>query len=336
MGSATAAADAQKQFKIVDPVVDRHAITLQDELSEGLQKPIKIFTLATPGCMISDSYMMSRALLKDNLKPKVVIIGVSPRDFIDSTMPYPGATDTFKFYSKYIDTSNITNAAYNDLFSLLQYWTDNLPVRKFGNKIINAITPAPQTPEKTAQTQQTASSIAAQPPAQKGALFAVVGPNGEVRPGQWLVPANIPPIWVDNTREYKNRFKTPQSASYQAEFQFFDKLLALWQANDIKTIVVLMPSLPQNRALLSNNFWQKFKQDIDVRCKQNNAFICDLSDSPIFEKSDYLDTVHLNAYGGFKLFRLISQYVVSSREARLCLTAPKENKSIASKSLMVN
>jgi len=78
------------------------------------------------------------------------------------------------------------------------------------------------------------------------------------------------------------------------------------QQEDIKVLVVGMPSLPMNRALLPDSFWQEFRGQLLATTKAHGAEWLDLTDSTAFEKSDFLDTVHLNASGGEKLFALMA------------------------------
>jgi len=51
------------------------------------------------------------------------------------------------------------------------------------------------------------------------ALAAIMG-GGDAVPGKWRVPAVIPPMWTDNTKEYKLRFRNPHPPVYVAERHF--------------------------------------------------------------------------------------------------------------------
>jgi hypothetical protein len=183
--------------------------------------------------------------------------------------------------------------------SWLQCLYDTLPCRRLGNFL--AETSSRPNPSEHKNLQASAHTP----------LAAILG-GGEAEPNKWLVPANIPAnTWVDNTREYKNRFKNPKATVYEAEKKYFDAFLANMQARGIRVLVVGMPSLPMNRALLPAKFWNEFRTSLSTISTLHNAQFLDLTDSPAFVKNDYLDTVHLNAWGGMKLFKILGRYVAN-------------------------
>jgi hypothetical protein len=301
MGSAMVASDAKHLYEVVDALTHRRASTFEDLLSERLYHPVRVFSLASPGAMCSDAYMASSALFKDGKKPKLVVIGISPRDFIDNTMPYPAATEPYKFYSQFVSPGDLTKYAYDGAFAWLQFGVESLPCKKLG-AYIQANLSSTNEPSGTKNKPNTA-------------LAAIMG-GGEAVPGKWLVPAVIPPMWSDNTKEYQARFRNPAPPVYRSELAFFDRFLHKMQDENIAVLVVGMPSLPMNRALLPTTFWHDFRDKIAAATNKYDARWLDLTDSDEFSKSDFLDTVHLNAYGGEKLFSRIARAI--SDETNLC------------------
>jgi hypothetical protein len=316
MGSAICAADAQHDMKVVDALLHRHVTSLEDELATRMGQKVSVFSLASPGAMCSDAYMASKALFRDNLKPKVVIIGVGPRDFIDASLTYAASTEPFRFYMRYTNLGKLTFVAYNDVMSWLQFGMDALPCHKLGTYLQAKAQEAPQ------EFQDGTAGATG--------LAAVLG-AGPAEPGKWLVPANIPQdMWRDNTKEYKNRFKKPNTPVYAAEQKFFDAFLANMQSQRIPVIVVGMPSMTMNRDLLTPKFWNKFRSNVSTVCAMHNAQFLDLTDSPVFEKNDYLDTIHLNASGGAKLFSILAKYASNDTLVAAQLkTQPPEKQILA-------
>lgn len=300
MGSAAATADAQRNFRVVDVITHRTIDVLKEDLFKQSGLNLKVASLANPGAMISDAYMASDVLLKGKLKPKIALITISPRDFIDNTLPYPGVTDQFKFFSRFTAIESVKAQAFSDPFVLLDYETRRIPLKILGLSLL-----------KQNESGDTAASNAASDGSGAGALAAVMAASANVRPGQWVVPANIPAIWQDNTREYKNRYRNP-SLNYEAEMAFFRAWLAQLKQRDIIPVVVTMPSLPMNRALLKPEFWRRYQADLKAACAVYGVSFVELADSPDFVQSDYLDTVHLNAWGGFKLFPKLAGILLAS------------------------
>jgi hypothetical protein len=316
MNSAVCAGDAQYLFQAIDSLTHRRAALLEHDMQGEFDRPVTVFNLATPGAMCSDAYMESQALFARGLQPKAVIIGISPRDFIDNTLTYAAETEPYKFYSRFVGPGKLLKNAYHDVFSWLQCGIDYLPFRRLGCYLQNVASDVPADKEQS-------------PEAHADALAAVLG-NGMAEPGKWLVPANIPPMWVDNSKEYKNRFKNPNTPVYESEKAFFNAFLADMQEKKIAVIVVGMPTLPLNRQLLSHRFWQRFHTTVSNICAVHNAEYLDLSDSPIFVKADYLDTVHLNAQGGAKLFQILAKYAHADSMVTASLNQPPSNSPVPS------
>lgn len=310
MGSAIVASDAKHLLEVVDALTHRRVVTLESELAARMPREVSVFSLASPGAMCSDAFMASSALFRQDFKPKVVVIGISPRDFMDNTMPYPAATEPFKFYSHYVNPGDLTSQCYNGPMAWLQFAASGLPCKKLGEHL----------------QARLASSTANDAPANQTSPLAAVLGAGEAVPGKWLVPARMPPMWIDNTKEYKRRFKSPNPPVYAAEKAFFNRFLAKMESDGIQVLVVGMPSMTVNRELLPESFWSEFRATVGTMCHLHNAQWLDLTADPRFVKSDYLDTVHLNAFGGKKLFVAIASYMKQDAGICLELSAPNQPK----------
>lgn len=283
-GSAHASIDATMNQKLIDVVTHRRVDYFEYQLKERLSRKLSVFSLACPGEMISDAYMLTKALFVPGLSPKVVIATIAPRDFVDSTLPYPAATEQFKFLSNYVDNTSMLSCAYPEFFSRFGAEIDRLAIKKYGKSLI--------------QTQAEACGNDLD-----GLTFL------RVEPGKAMVPANAVPAWSDNTREYAERFRNPVNANYKAELQFFKAWLSDLRAKGIDVMVVCMPTMEANRKLLPDSFWTEFKTEVSKSCKENQAEWFDLSDSGLFQKQDYLDTVHLSSYGAAKLFPVLAEKI---------------------------
>jgi len=306
MGSATFASDAQRLNRALDCVQHRRAATLELVLGDFLGQDLKVFNGSQAGAMVSDAYMFCRALLQGEHKPKLVIIGISPRDFMDNSLTCPGATEPFRFFCQFVDPGKLTAAAFPDPIARLDWLASRVvPLRRLEPRLQHFLTAGPGSENAPASRNRF--------------IAAISGSSGAVRPGEWLVPANMPYKFIDNTREYENRYHNANPPIYPGEMEFFKELLSFVRGSGIKVLVVGMPSLNLNRELLSPQFWQRFHAQVACLCSQYGARWVDLSDHPSFEFGDYLDTVHLNARGGAKLFDLIARAVASDRALESCL-----------------
>ena len=281
LGSAHISVDANFESKLLDVLTHRQMSFFQEQLSKRLGHRVCVFSLGSPGQMISDSYVLTRALFPVK-KPKLVIATIAPRDFVDNTLPCPASTDHFKFFSNFLDLNAQAAAAYPDFFSRLGAEIERLPVKQTGKFRLNKFAEANESTYSNSEISR-------------------------IGPGKSVVPAKAIPTMVDNTAEYKERFRNPNSANYQAEMQFFNSWLAEMRKQGIEVVVVAMPTTESNRKLLPDSFWTMFRKDVAAVCQKNNSDWFDLSDSGLFTQVDYLDTVHLNAYGGIRLFPVLAE-----------------------------
>lgn len=290
MGSAQATADAKFLAQWIDVVTHRKIAFLEDQMEKRSGKKTSVLSMAIPGAMISDEYLITKSLIQAK-KPTTVVITLAPRDFIDDTLPSPSSTDQFKFFSRYVPlNAQLEAAAYPDFFARLDTKVKQLPLSQLGSAV-----QARFKQEGSATTEGAADVVT-----------AITSVASDPRPGQWVVPPVMPELWTDNTKEYKNRFKGPNMDHYAGQMQFFRAWLNDLQSSGVKIIVIGMPSMEMNRCLLPDKFWAKFRTDITNESHNHGASFVDLTANPTFNKSDYLDTVHLNARGAEKLFPLIA------------------------------
>ena len=316
MGSAVFASDAQRLNKVLDCLLHRKGVSLAVELEKRLGHPVSVFNWSLGGEMVSDAYMISKSLLVGNQKPKLVVIGVSPRDFIDNSLQYAGSTEPFHFFSPYVDLGNLSQYAFPDLIDHLAWALEkNFPIRKLRDEKVRALTEYTNAP--------------VQPLPGRQFLRTISGGAGDVKLGEWVITANIPNMLLDNTKEYQSRFRDSNPAIYGPELKFFDALLAMMKKSTVRVLVVGMPSLKPNRVLLSHSFWQTWRSNMMSLCKTNDANWIDLTDSSRFDMYDFLDTVHMNAAGGAKLFNIVADTIAGEPQLADSLNHTKQERSLA-------
>ncbi|MBY0546965.1 MAG: hypothetical protein K2W95_06710 [Candidatus Obscuribacterales bacterium] len=297
MGSAQATADAKFLARWIDVVTHRKIVFLEDQLKRRSGGAPSVLSLAIPGAMISDEYLITKTLIQRQ-KPSTIVITLAPRDFIDDTLPAPSATDQFKFFSQYVSLGPpLEAAAYPDFFARLDTLVKRMPLSQLGTTVHAAFK------QDIAATSVKANDV----------LKALTSVASDPHPGQWVVPPTMPELWTDNTKEYKNRFKGPNMEHYSGQMQFFRAWLKELQSSGVRIVVVGMPSMKMNRDLLPDQFWTQFRKDVTEESRNHGASFVDLTDSEAFVKADYLDTVHLNARGAEKLFPLIADAVDRAR-----------------------
>ncbi len=322
LACAVFSADADLLNKNLDAVLHRSALTLQRDLKQDLGVNLKAFNFAVGGAMVSDHFLIAKALFSQR-KPKVAIIGVNPRDFIDNCLPSASDTEPFQFLQSYVSLGDLTRDSFSSPLQELDWRLNNyLPMKQI-KKLMQGNDP----PTLAGKSTFTNPGNDVAPEREQGTkvskaklLQALSATGGQPRPGEWLIPARPPYAFIDNTREYMLRYKDSKPAIYPHEKRYFEALLAYLEQQGIKTLVVGMPSLAPNRALLPENFWSEFRGSLALACSKHDAQWVDLFDSNDFSDGDYLDTVHLNRNGGAKLLKLIAATVEKTPSLAAALT----------------
>jgi len=311
IGSATFSADTNTVKHYRDCVVDRRAATLEKDLKHRLGQRTEVFNASIPGSMVSDAYLISRALFKPDNKPQLVIIGVNPRDFMDNTVLAPADTEPFQFFSRYSNLGNLSRAAFSDPFAFLDWnFHQFVPLKKLNAKLA----------ELSSQIARFGQTEKDQPPrtlvshlnTKRTIMQVFMGGGVDIRKGEWLIPYPMPYGFQDNMPEYIRRYKSTKTSLYPAEKKFFNAFLARLKEENIKVLVVNMPATMPNRALLPDAFWHEFKTYLSSTSTKYGASYIDLSDDFRFISTDFLDTVHLNAMGGARLFNIIADTIGKS------------------------
>lgn len=324
MGSAIFSAEAQHRNAVVDTTDERRVTSLEDAIGNATSGSIKprVFNFSMGGAMVSDHYLLADTLFKDGQRPRVAIIGVNPRDFIDNTLPAASATDSYHFLSRFADLDRLAFASHEDIFGYLDYLIGrHLPLKRL--QVVASADVPPAIGNKASFTNPEGKGAAREQgkPLATQVLRAISGSAGDVRRGEWALPAAPPYLYMDNSKEYVKRYKTTRARCLSGQKEYFKALLERLQKDGIKTIVVGMPSQNCNRALLPDSFWKEFRTYLSATSTASGATYVDLFDDPRFvADKDYLDTVHLNRWGGAKLVDAMAQAVARDRGAQTALS----------------
>jgi hypothetical protein len=315
------AADARVLNKPIDFVENHHCDVLERDLKNSMGVSPYVFISALPGAMVSDHFAIAKSLFAARGKPALLVLTVSPRDFIDNTLPGAGATEPYRFFSSHCDLSAYTGIAYNDAWSRISHFVGSeLPLRR--------LTVAADNASKLWSEQNSGASLdtigggeasAVQNDISQQVKFVMGGYQGNIKPGQAvLYPTNLK-IFVNNVNDYKKRYHNTHPANYEAQMTYFKDYLNFLSDQGIRVLVVGMPLTQLNRDILPGDFWQAFRGRILLSCGSAGADWLDLSDSATFNNDDFVDTVHLNADGGVKLAAQIAARVATSPELSAAL-----------------
>lgn len=323
--------DAQYLGKNIDYVKHHRSQYMEDCINKQLAVPDSgVYNFALPGGMVSDDYMVARALLNGQRKPAVMVLGLSVRDFIDNGVRCAGATPAFKYLKRYTTIDDLVDVAMPQIHQRSDYWLGN-GIYLWGKKLDLQVmlsekaktTLTPVYAKIFAPSTLTAADTERNQPSNLRA---------EVEEGMMMIANDIPYSWEDNSAEYKRRYRSPNEKGFETQLWFFKKLCELGNERGIKIVIVNMPLTPQNHGLIPSGSYDKYVATLQSTAKTYGCDYLDL-DGPSpkkFDLKDYYDTAHMNASGGHKLIDELVGFFGQRQPVITALQTVRKERSLAS------
>lgn len=298
------AADARACGRDLDFVLDFRGFSLEKALIPhwSLFDSARVFVAQMPGTLISDYFIIERALLEKNV-PRMAVITISPRDFMDNGMPYIGSSHSYQFFAPYVNQGDLRNIAY--------------PTRSLRWMLLSQVLGARLDPAVSLIAglwQPAASALSNTNSLVSNAMFSVFKhrkkPGQEhqmmcLRPGDVVFHPDARKTYSDREISYPKELCRFESKSFNHQMRFFDRLLNDLRERGVQTVVVEMPVTRENHERLSADNWRRFHSTIAAHCMQYQAKCIDLSDAKNFNHDDFLDEIHMSLAGGDKLAKTI-------------------------------
>ncbi|MBY0356736.1 MAG: hypothetical protein K2W82_01940 [Candidatus Obscuribacterales bacterium] len=327
MVSALAGCDANYLQKGLDLTRHHHSRYLEDRLKKNIAGDIDIFSLAAPGQMPSDAYITLKAMVASATRPDVVIYGVAPRDFIDSTLSAPGDTDAFKYLTRIVNIDDVAARVFRSPFSKLDWFLQRavyfygyaldlrLSFLEGTDSVLNVVLPRPwtSTPFTWWDRQRLIPTYL---PAEIHPEAIMAGPIDRKTADE---------KFTDNTLEYLQRYKNPDPHTYKTQTYFLSQLAQFCHKERIELIIVNMPITLENIRLLKPGGYIGYLQGLKEFAMKHDLSFFDLNDFGRYHKNDYHDSVHLNAFGGTKFFDDLADVVVKDKRLNTIVAMSAEH-----------
>jgi hypothetical protein len=304
MVSAVATADANYVNHPLDLTQYHKASYLDHVLSTSFGGKFDTFNLSAPGQMPSDAYLMLQAMVNTSQRPDVVIYGVAPRDFIDSTLGSPTDTESYRYLKRLVNTDEIASGLYRSPLPRLDWYLQKhlflygsaldlqMLLGDVAQVVVDRLVPRPWS--STPFTWYDRRKIL---PSYLGA---------EIFPGAMMsVPVTRDQAdkqFDDDTQNYKDRYKHPEIAVFKTQFYFLRKLTAYCRREKIDLILVNMPLTQINLNILKADNHANYVRELEKFAFEQGLAEINLCDLSLFHQTDFHDSVHLNAFGGTKFF----------------------------------
>ncbi|MBS1992181.1 MAG: hypothetical protein JSS83_16780 [Cyanobacteria bacterium SZAS LIN-3] len=322
MVSAVTCCDANFLNRDLDLTQHHGAEYFDHVLQDRFGGSFKTYNLSAPGQMPSDAFLTLKGMLATANRPDVVIYGVAPRDFIDSSLSNPTDTEPFRFLNRLVNTDDCAGGLFRDPLGKLQWFVDRnlyfahhamdiqLKNEEFEKKFLAAAAPLPYGSHEYSYWQRTQLL----PRYKTGEIY----PNAiSTHPATM---AEATEQFRDNTAEYMERYKNPDSRTYKTQFYFLSKLAELCRKERIELVIVNMPISKENITVLKPANYLYYIASLQRFAREHNMRACwDLNDFTVYNRTDYHDFVHLNAFGGTKFFNFLTERLYAETETNQAL-----------------
>jgi hypothetical protein len=302
MVSAVAGCDANYLNKPLD-LTNYHGVSyLDDKLKENFGGKFRCFNLAAPGQMPSDAYLTLKSMAATSNRPDVVIYGVAPRDFFDSTLSGPCDTEPFRYLTRIVNIDDIVNGSFRSMWSKLDWYVQKtvfmddhsldfrLAIADGAQYVIDKFVPAPYSNHPFTWWDRT-RVIPQYNPMEIHPGAVVSGP---------LTEKEI--TFTDNTTEYRQRYRKPDAHTFHMQLYFLRKLAEYCHRERIELVVVNMPITELNQSILPPGAYSNYLDALRKFAWNQNIVFYNLADFSKYKIKDFHDSVHLNAFGARKLF----------------------------------
>ncbi len=326
--------DADYTNKPFDCVHHDHSLYMQDKLGALLgSKQLSCINFGLPGGMISDDYMVARYLFTAEKKPKVVVLGITLRDFIEHHVQYPATSHPFKYFQQFMDVDDIVDLAMPQVWQRADYlwgrnfvlWGKRLQMQASADQLgKQAIAPlqSPQIAVNPVTDAERNKTLAAK-------LKAIA------EEGEFMMEPHKLTLFEDNTNEYRSRFQGDKRELFTAEAAFLEKLLKLLREQNIEVLVTNMPLMPANLAVMPPGMYARYLATAKNFAAENDCKFLDLNDSSKFVISDFRDTAHMNGNGGKKFIDSVDEAIAEDSKLRVAITASGHEPALAGRGTVI-
>lgn len=321
INTAVVGAEATYLGKSVDACLHHRSIYLENQLPPVNKEKQVVFSFAIPGQMASDAYAIASTLLKDRLKPKAIIWGIAPRDFLDCELFDATSTDTFKFMSRMRQLNELQSLSKSSFWDTLARHLSQLSFI-YAHRSDFVFLQHKLLHHLIAMVEHKNMDLINLPFAlRKEALYEFVEDRAEK---ELLITPYDPthPLFTDNTKEYRWRYREFRPKVFSTQLACLKLLTKYAHDNGVDLFVVNMPLLSENLALLPESTYRLYLDQTAKIVTAGSGHFINLQNAQIAQKQNYLDSAHLNGIGGQKLLDSFAQ--ILNENSQLASSKPAQ------------
>ena len=268
-----------------------------------------------PGAMISDQALVVHALFANHKSPRLIILTLAPRDFIDNMVgDNIASTPTRKvvsfidrrqsFFPRDVTFAGLTNCLSNHLLFCDLVRRHILQVTRA--EICN-ISRHPLNLADASHGFRTA---------RRGATRADRAP-AEAEPGAGAseeAGADHQKRLELDLASYRKRYNPYSQSRTNAQLVSLEDLLRDCKQHSTAVLITVMPISPANKRLLGPGIYQDLGAKIRTTAARYGANVCDIDGMPggDFRQSEFSDSVHLSKAGSIRFVPIFTEAILNS------------------------
>lgn len=296
----------------------------QSLLSRRLHPEPSVVNLAIAGAAMSDQLFLLERMLADNKRPRLIILAVAPRDFLDNTSLDYTKTLPYRVLVNHKWAAEFSKS--NDsrpLSPLIACWQSLEGIPIFAQQCRIGIASLAEKLTGHPLALQTGGLA----PANASNLLSATMPAGWTNERLGRGFRNLQEhqqLISDDLIRYRGRYVPFNKPQVDFQMSCYKDFLSRAEAAGLNVLVVNMPLTLENKQLLPNTYYKQFVDSVQSIAGANHiAFVnADFSD---LTELDFTDSCHLNAFGGKRLF----EYLCKSVDSFYCQTVTHARNSSA-------
>lgn len=279
---------------------------LQDLLSKRVANKVTVCNAAVAASVISDDYLIAKKYLASGKRPKIAVLCVAPREFLDNQRSQIDKTATYSILADFSSLPDLIaqKANFTRVFdsALGMAWTlyrTRTDYKDFLCAWTSTSTGNPLTLHDAGKTTHGADPT-------KGKKDVGVLSETEVAYKQ-------PPNNLFDVGGYEAMYLPINQGQFTNQKQYFARLLALLKEENIPVVVVDVPVSDRNYALLPKDTLTAYYEFLADTSKEYGASLICTKDTQKFDTvNDFEDSAHMNGQGGEKLFTAIADGIAGN------------------------
>lgn len=308
--AVTARADAANGFvtgkENYDLACYTNAFSLDECLREKFAFSGHCFNMGLVACMVEEDLALLQESLRAGKHPKVVMLFLAPRDFIDNLHQRGTHVEQFikdrrpwwqqvSIKETAAENANKLANCFSYIYNCRGQYLEVLQL--ISCKLLN------RPPNLYYSSKATEYLAGLKLPKLLDADNTASAPIRKTVPS--VAIAHKPKVEGPTTM-YRERYLPVNYKRMSIEMVALSRILETCNQHGIAPVLINMPRTRANQQLLPQSFRTLYESQLRDACARHNTVLLDYAEDPRFADDDFLDTVHLTPDGASKLFKILS------------------------------